>query len=48
MDLDNSYEFASKAEISVFVDEYGDIEKYLTLYCSKDGNEEFGVTIKCP
>lgn len=46
MDLDDSYEFASKAEISVFVDECGDIEKYLSLYCSKDGQEEFGVTIK--
>lgn len=45
-DLDDSYEFANEAEISVFVDECGDIEKYLSLYYSKDGQEEFGVTIK--
>ena len=45
-DLDDSYEFASKMEVSVFVDECGDIERYLPLYSSKDGKEEFGVTIK--
>lgn len=45
-DLDDSYEFAMKTEISVFVDECGDIERYLPLYSSKDGKEEFGVTIK--
>lgn len=45
-DLDDSYEFALQAEISVFVDECGDIERYLPLYSSKDGKEEFGVTIK--
>lgn len=45
-DLDDSYEFALQAEISVFVDECGDIERYLPLYSSRDGKEEFGVTIK--
>ncbi len=46
MDLDDSYEFPSKMEVSVFVDECGDIERYLPLYSSRDGKEEFGVTIK--
>lgn len=46
MDLDDSYEFANEAEVSVFVDECGDIERYLPLYSSRDGKEEFGVTIK--